>query len=366
MKWNWQHAKWPSFQYERDQIVELEKTFLLNVGESFGVHHHLGEEDRDHLVVSLLGSEAVETSDIEGETLDRDSVQSSIQRHLGLQNDGRKVQPSEQGIAELMVDVFRGANDTLDQERLFRWHEMIVRGRFDLDIVGGYREHQSAMRVVSGPIHEPVIHFEAPPSKQVGAEMERFIDWFEGSRQWGALERAAIAHLWFESIHPFEDGNGRVGRALAELSLSQSTGRPLLTALSQVISKSRKKYYQELERANQTLEVTSWVRYFSETIIEAQSHSIELIRFILSKDELLRRFSGELNQRQEKALLRMYVEGLDGFKGGMSSSNYCSITGASTATATRDLSDLVEKGALVRTGRQKGVRYWLVEPSVKD
>jgi Fic family protein len=213
----------------------------------------------------------------------------------------------------------------------------------------------------------PKIHFEAPPSAQVPSEMTRFIDWFNrtapgGAEPLPALSRAGVAHLYFESIHPFEDGNGRIGRAIAEKSLAQSLGRPPLIALASTILARRSRYYDALEAANKQNEVTAWLAWFAGLTIEAQRRTIAHIEFLIDKTKLLDRLSGQLNDRQQKALLRMFLEGPEGFKGGLSAGKYSTITGASPATTTRDLADLTQKGALVREGERRHARYKLGIP----
>ncbi len=360
MAWNWEQEEWPEFRYDKARAAVLERQFLVNSGKWLGVCSHLDQNDGERLKIGLLSAEAVESSGIEGEILNRDSVQSSIQRQLGFKADGRRVLPSEQGIAELMVDVHQSYEEALTHDKLRSWYEMVTRGRTDLREMGGYRSNPEPMRVVSGPIHNPVVHYEAPPSSRIPGEMDIFLEWFESSRKsLPAMVRASLAHLRFESIHPFEDGNGRVGRALAEYALSQSLGKPVLLSLSQCIARHRKRYYDELARSSRTMDATRWVEYFSGIIVEAQDAGFRMVEFILGKARLLNRLRGHLNPRQEKALLRVFAEGVDGFKGGLSSSNYQSITGASAATATRDLTDLVAKRALVKTGEHRSTRYWL-------
>jgi Fic family protein len=213
------------------------------------------------------------------------------------------------------------------------------------------------------------VHFEAPPSKIVPAEMKAFIKWFNaigtgGKSPLPAIARAGIAHLYFESIHPFGDGNGRIGRAISEKSLAQSLGTPALTSLAYAIERKRKDYYAALERNNKAkdgsrLEITDWLIYFARTVLEAQAITMRRIGFYLAKAKFYERFRDQLNPRQDKAIARLFREGIDGFKGGLSAENYISITGTSRATATRDLQDLVEKGALNRTGSLRHTRYWL-------
>ena len=173
--------------------------------------------------------------------------------------------------------------------------------------------------------------------------------------------RAGIAHLYFESIHPFEDGNGRIGRAISEKSLAQSLGTPALTSLAYAIERKRKDYYAALERNNKDeLDVTDWLRYFARTVNEAQDITMRRINFYLAKAKFYERFRDQLNPRQDKVIARLFREGIDGFKGGLSAENYISITGTSRATATRDLQDLVEQGALTRTGELRYTRYHLM------
>jgi Fic family protein len=367
MTWNWQKTDWPKFTWNQQRLTLAEQEFLVGGGIFVGAVRHLGEDERNQLTVETMSSEAMTTSEIEGEILDRASVQSSIQRQLGLTTDDRKVRPAERGVSEMMVGLYKTYSETLSKEMLFEWHRMLMRGRRDLTDLGRYRTSKEPMQVVSGRIDSPKIHFEAPLSNKVPSEMTQFIDWFNRSAPSGAeplpaLTRAGVAHLYFESIHPFEDGNGRIGRALAEKSLAQSLGQPSLTALAATILARRARYYAALEAANKNNEITEWLAWFAGTTIEAQRRTIALIEFLIDKTKLLDRLSGDLNERQRKALLRMFKEGPDGFKGGLSAGKYASITGASPATTTRDLADLTEKGALIREGERRHARYRLSVP----
>lgn len=364
MIWNWQLEDWPNFTYDRQALAPSETQFIHEAGMVYGAIKHLTEEEKSQLTIDLISNEAVTTSEIEGEILNRDSVQSSIRRNFGLDTDTRNIPPAEQGIAALMSDLYQHSGTTLSDEQLFNWHAMLMRGRKDLTTIGAYRTTQNPIQVVSGPIATPKVHFKAPPSHRVQREMNRFLTWFnhtapEGQQPLPALTRTGIAHLYFESIHPFEDGNGRIGRALSEKALSQSVGRPTLIALSQTICRNRKAYYQALEDNNKDLDITDWLIYFTQTVLEAQQYTQRLIDFLIAKTRLYDRLRGKLNERQDKALARLFREGLDGFKGGLSAENYLKITNTSRATATRDLQDLVEKGALRKTGELKHTRYWL-------
>lgn len=364
MQWNWTLEGWPKFTYDPARIEPFESRFQRSSGEIIGAIRHFDGKDRDLLHIELLSDEAVKTSEIEGEMLDRSSVQSSLRRQFGLDADVRPVKPQERGIAEMMIDVYQTWPALLDHETLFRWHSMLMKGNRHIGMVGRYRMHDDAMQIVSGRHDKPTIHYEAPPSRQVPTEMAAYLNWFnrsapEGQAPLPALTRAGIGHLYFESIHPFEDGNGRLGRALAEKSLAQNLGQPSLIALAYTIEHSRKAYYNQLELNQRRLDITEWLIYFAETIIAAQQTTLERIAFHIAKARFHDRFRGQLNVRQEKVIARMFREGPSGFKGGLSAENYISITQTSPATATRDLHDLVMKGALTRTGERRHTRYSL-------
>lgn len=368
MIWNWQRAGWPRFTYDSAAVEPLERQFLLGSGEFFGVLKHVGTEDQNALKIELLSEEALKTSEIEGELLNRNSVQSSLRHQFGLGPDEGRIPPAERGIAEMMVSLYTGFAAPLTHETLHTWHGMLMKGQRGIRVVGGYRAHTDPMRVVSGRLDNPKVHFEAPPSSRMKEEMDTFLQWFadtapDGNNPLPALARSAIAHLYFVSIHPFEDGNGRIGRAVAEKSLAQNLGQPSLIALAYTIERARKAYYAALADNNKELEITEWVSYFGNTIIEARRNTIKRVDFIVAKSKLYENVRGKLNERQEKALVRMFREGVDGFKGGLSSENYIRITKTSRATATRDLQDLVAIGALTRTGERRHTRYHLNVPA---
>src|SRR6516165_12297944 len=313
MNWNWQKPDWPNFRWDGTRLETAEKQFLVSGGVFVGTVRHLGQEERDHLTVEAMSTEAVTTSEIEGEILDRASVQSSLRRQLGLATDERRIRPAERGIAEMMVALHRSFAEPLSDEMVFRWHRMLMSGSRNLRDVGRYRSGAEAMQVVSGPIGEPRVHFEAPPSVRVRSEMDRFIAWFGRTAQGGqeplpALTRAGIAHLYFESIHPFEDGNGRIGRAISEKALTQGFHQPPLSALAATILLRRKAYYAALEAANKSNEVTAWLSWFAGIAIEAQRRVTAQVEFLLEKTRLLDRLRGQLNPRQEKTVLRMLRE----------------------------------------------------------
>lgn len=371
MPWNWKQNGWPHFAYDAALLEPFERRFLLSSGEMIGAVRHVSANDRDLLRIELLSDEAVKTSEIEGEMLDRLSVQSSLRRQLGLETDVRPVRPQERGIAEMMIDVYDTWSAPLDHGALFRWHGMLMAGNRHIGTIGAYRTHDDAMQIVSGNYDRPIIHFEAPPSRQVPVEMEAYVDWFGRSAPRGAaplpaLARAGIGHLYFESIHPFEDGNGRIGRALVEKSLAQNLERPTLLALAYTIERNRKTYYEQLERNQRRLDITEWLVYFAETLIEAQHTTLRRVSFFIEKAHFYDRFRDQFNERQQKVVARLFSEGPGGFKGGLSAENYIAITRTSRATATRDLQDLVVKGALLRTGERRHTRYALNLSTVRS
>jgi Fic family protein len=369
-KWNWQQDDWPRFRFDKSTLEEREAKFLLRGGLLLGALLHIGDNDKSALTVDLISNEALKTSEIEGEYLNRESVQSSIRRNLGLDTDARRIPPAERGIADMTMDLYRSFAESLTHETMFRWHGMLTAGRRDLKNIGAYRTYDEPMQIISGPIGNPKIHFEAPPSAAVKREMEGFVHWFNNTAPHGntalpALTRTGIAHLYFATIHPFEDGNGRIARALAEKALSQALGQPSLIALSQTIQKNKNSYYEALHQSSRDNEITAWLGYFADTVLQAQNTTQCMIDFLIQKTKLYDRVKSQLNERQEKALARIFHEGVEGFKGGLSAENYISITGAARATATRDLQDLVGKGVLIRTGALKSTRYHLNMEKIK-
>lgn len=364
MRWNWQQPDWPAFRYDATQLRSLEDQFLKVAGIAVGVIAHLDDENRQSLTIELIAQEAVDSSAIEGEVLDRASVQSSVAKQLGIKADQRRANAAEAGAAELMANLFRSYREPLSDVMLHQWHAMLMNGRRDLTDVGRYRAHADPMQIVSGSLHAPKVHFEVPPSEAVPAEMAAFIRWFNDSSPDGpspvsVLARAGIAHLWFETIHPFEDGNGRLGRAVSEKALAQWLDAPAITALAETIQRHRSDYYTELQQASQSNQIDRWLEWFARTALAAQRRTLDRVHFLIAQTKLLDRLRGHINERQERALLRMFAEGPDGFKGGLSAANYRTITGAASATTTRDLAALVELKALRKEGELKHTRYYL-------
>lgn len=364
MQWNWQQPEWPNFIYNNSAFIELEKKFAINSAVIIAIQQYLDQDDKDYLKVSIVSEEALKTSEIEGEYLNRDNIQSSIRKHFGLNNDHRRVSAAEYGISEMMINLYQTFAQPITHDCLYQWHSMITNGRKDLKDIGNYRTHEEPMQVISGPIGNYKIHFEAPPSKDVLGHMKKFISWFNKTapgekEELSPLIRASIVHLYFVCIHPFEDGNGRIGRAIVEKSLAQFIKEPTLIALSQVIQNKKKVYYAALENNNKIMNIAEWIEYFAKTILEAQDYTHRFIVFLIKKAKLYKRIKGQLNFRQDKVIQRIFQEGPEGFEGGLSAQNYISITRTSKATATRDLQDLASKNILLIKGELKTTRYYL-------
>lgn len=358
MPWNWELPDWPYFKYDPHQISQKEKKFLLEAGRSSAFLKNISTNEYSQFAVEILSQEGLESSRIEGEILDRESLQSSIMRHFGL-NTKRVESKKESRMASLLCNVYETFQQPLTHEMLWQWHAQLFDNESHIEDCGKYRTHADPMQIISNRYDIPRIFFEAPPSKKIPDLMTEFVNWFNCSVKEPVLGRAAIAHVYFESIHPFEDGNGRIGRLLVEKILSQGIDQPILIAVSKILEKQKKEYYAALEKCNRSLEADHWVIFFADTILRAQEESLKLLHFLINKSKIMNVLAGKINSRQEKVLLRMFAEGLGGFKGGLSAENYISITKTSKATATRDLADLVQKGALVKTGELRHTRYWL-------
>jgi len=381
MTHNWQHPDWPNFTYAGASIASALYSYAQEAGRIAGNVSELEPSLQSEAHIDLMVAEAIKSSAIEGERLDREDVRSSIKNHIGLSVPPTRVaNPKAEGIAALMVSVRQSFQNPMDEATLFDWHSMVLpQGRDTLGRtfnVGAYRA--DAMEIVSGPIGYEQVHFTAPPAEQVPAEMRHFLDWYnrtspyvvDSSAHLPGPVRAAVAHLWLSSIHPFDDGNGRLCRALSEHALAQDLNRPPLLSLSSAIEADRKGYYRELHQASQcTLDISSWVEWFTIKVDQAQAQAVNQVEFVLGKSRFWNRFEGALNERQEKVVRKMFDAGVEGFKGGMSAKKYASITKCSKATATRDLTNLLHRGCFSKLpGVGRSTRYELatIEPVQPD
>ncbi len=362
--WNWQLAHWPEFRYDEKALEDLEALFIRQTGKGAGVLQFIDEEDREKYVVEILTTEAMQTAEIEGEILNRDSVQSSVKKFLGLQFDPARRSPAEEGMARLTVDIYRRYNAPLTQELLSQMNALILAHRPDLDGRGRFRTHPEPMQVVSGSIGRRRVHFEAPPSEQVPREMEVFLQWFNANHRQGKLSPvpltlAGITHFHFINIHPFEDGNGRMARALTLKSVAMSMQQPVLLSLSARLSRQKKDYYAMLGKHNHSLDITEWLVWYGRLLVDAQKDAVERLEWMIRKIRFLNEKGNLMNERQRKVVLRLFDAGPEGFAGGLSAKNYRRIARTSESTATRDLQDLVQKGILFRKGERKATRYYL-------
>jgi Fic family protein len=363
--YNWQQQDWPHFRYDLSSVYDVLIAIAEKAGLLQGKIAHLLKDQQIETMIDLMVEEAVKTSAIEGEFINRPDVRSSIRNQLGLNKKIIRVNDHRaKGIAELMIDVNNTFKQALTVEKLFDWHLMLLSASTTPHLrVGYWRTHEDSMDIVSEHNGRRVTHFEAPPSASVPAEMDEFISWFNSTApgKSAAIKfapvRAAIAHLYFETIHPFEDGNGRIGRAIAEKALSQGFGYPVTFSLSQAIDAKKKLYYSALHTASKSNEITEWINYFLHMILESQILIEKQINFILFKSKFFDTFQNDLNDRQFKVIGRMFEAGIKGFEGGMSAKKYMAITDTSKATATRDLQDLLMLGAIRQMGSGRSVRY---------
>ena len=365
--WNWQQPDWPNFSWEAKLLAEFELQYVKSTGIIIGTRRHLGQAQREEIMIELMSDEIVATSAIEGEVLERESVQSSLRRRFGLSTPERRIHARESAVSEVHLEVFRNAIEPLTAAVLFRWHERFMYGRSDLANIGAYRTFHDPMQIVTGHGIRPEVHFEAPPSARIPQEMERFLSWFSSTGPGGthplpAITRAGLAHLYFESIHPFEDGNGRIGRAISEKALAQGAGDTQVSLLATTMLRRRKEYYAALQAASTHNEVSDWLTWFAKAVLESQQQLLRTLNLVLEKAAYFDVYRDRLNERHEKVLLRLFDAGEEGFTGGLSAAKYISITGVSTATATRDLTYLVEIGALRQTGELRYRRYHLALP----
>ncbi len=362
----WQHHDWPRMHFDAAGVAAETANTRRIQGVVEGKLAVLGFDQRTALVGEAWSQDAVATAAIEGERLDLLAVRSSVARRLGVvtekwQNIPRHVD----GLLDVMDDAVSKAAEPLTDDRLQRWQAALFPTGFSgmaTIRVGAYREHAEPMQIVSGRIGREQVHYEAPPSAQLTLEMQRFLSWFNSNAQQDSLVKAAIAHLWFETIHPFEDGNGRVGRAIIDLMLARDSGEAgRLMRMSQRLLEVRDAYYDELERAQHgSLDITAWVMWFIAQVRAACEAASIVIDQALARARYWQAHQDKtLSSRQRKVLNVLLDAGPDGFEGGMSTKKYESITGASRATSSRDLIELEAMGMLQRSGDGRSTRYYL-------
>lgn len=356
--WIWEQTDWPAFHWRETEISPVLARARLAQGRILGAAGLLDPALTLDADVSILVEDGVQTSAIEGERLDVDAVRSSVARHLGLSTAGLPVSSRAiDGLVDVLLDATRRFDAPLTLERLLGWQAALFPVGYSglKPIRGGQLRGAEPMEVVSGGIGGERVHFLAPPRERLEAELARFLAWFENPPEnLDGLVRAGIAHLWLITLHPFEDGNGRLARAVTDMAIARDERRPMrLFSLSAQIQHRRSAYYRILERTQRgELDITPWLVWFLSQVEEAATQAHALVARTLGKARFWLRFQGlEINERQRKVLNRLLDAGPEGFTGGINNRKYMGLTRASRATAWRELSDLVDKGCLVPAGK---------------
>ncbi len=359
--------RWPQFTWDSEVLAGSLAAVRHKHGKHLGRMQALGFDLRAEASLSALTDEVVKSSAIEGEHLDPEEVRSSIARKLGLDvaglpEPGREVD----GVVAMMLDATRNFDEPLAAERIFGWHAALFpTGRSGMSriTVGGWRTGEAGpMQVVSGPIGSERVHFQAPDAVRVDDEMKQFLEWFESSRALDPVLKAGVAHFWFVTIHPFDDGNGRIGRAIADMALSQADGtKDRFYSMSSGIEVQRKEYYQQLEAAQRgSLDITAWLAWFLSCLDRTIEDADASLGSVLRKAELWQRINPQpVNERQQHVINRM----LDDFKGHLTTSKYAKLAKCSNDTALRDIRELLERGILVKNpGGGRSTSYRLADP----
>jgi len=348
----YERKEWPDFKWEQGRLAGLLAEVRHLQGRLLGRMESLGFQLREEATLQALTQDVVKTSEIEGEKLDLETVRSSIARRMGLDIGAlRPIDRNVEGIVDIMLDATRKHDNPLTRERLFGWHgALFPTGRSGLEriTVGAWRPSESgAMQVISGPIGREKVHFEAPGHDRLRAEMSAFLKWFNAPSEIDLVLKSALAHFWFVTIHPFEDGNGRIARAIADMLLARSEKTSQrFYSMSAQIQQERNGYYDVLERSQKgTLDITIWIGWYLNCLKRAIDASEKLLESVLAKDRFWEKHAGKsLNERQRKVINRL----LDGFEGKLTSSKWAKLTKCSQDTALRDIRDLLERDILIK------------------
>jgi Fic family protein len=365
----WQQERWPALHYDAVRVGVALSSARRAQGTVEGKLSALGFEQRLELAAEAWSQEAVATAAIEGERLDLAVVRSSVARRLGVgRQDGPNAPRNVEGLLDIMDDAVTRCADEVTHERVHAWQAALFPTGYSgmMKIrVGGFREHAEPMQIVSGRVGRERVHYEAPPSARISEEMGQLLQWFNASVEPDTLVRTALTHLWCETIHPFEDGNGRVGRVWVDLVLARDSGEASrLIRTSQRLLDRRNEYYDQLERAQHGgLDVTDWVSWFVQQIQVSCEEASRTIDDALAKARFWMDHSNkDLNERQRKAVNLLLDAGPNGFEGGMSTRKYESITGTSRASASRELIEMEALGLLARAGAGRSTRYYVKLP----
>lgn len=367
-RWIWQRPRWPDFSWNNSELAASLRDCRQLQGRLVGMAGAVSGDAQAEDALATLLSNIVTSSAIEGENLNVDSVRSSLARRLGLADEGRPhPTPRSEGMAELMLDATRHVDEVLDLPRLLQWHRWLFPESDRLlpfRIRVGDLRGDEPMQVVSGRTDRPVVHFEAPPREGLEAQLDRFLAWFETSRSDAGIDpllRAGVAHFWFVTLHPFDDGNGRLTRALTDLALAQAEPQAIrFHAMSASILDDRSGYYRILEASQKDgLDITAWLDWFLRTLHESLVQALHRIDGVLVKSRFWQAHRRHaLSSEQVKVLNRLLDGGERGFENGIGAAQYRAVAKVSKATATRHLADLVEKGLLRRLpGGGRSTRY---------
>lgn len=368
-RWIWQHPDWPQFHWQAERLAPLLRDCTQAQGRLLGLAGAIGSELDAEGELDTLLQNIVTSSAIEGEMLNVGSVRSSLARRLGLEaDDSPRSNPRSEGLAELMLDATRHFQPPLSLERLLHWHRLLFAAEAH-DLlprrlrIGSLRGDEP-MQVVSGRLDRPTVHFEAPPRDGLEQQLDAFLAWFEASRHASGLDpllRAGIAHFWFVTLHPFDDGNGRLTRAITDLALAQAERQALrFYALSASILNDRRGYYRILESSQKsTPDLTAWLEWFLHTLLRSLQQAQARIERVIAKARFWQHHRGQpLSAEQIKVLNRLLDGGERGFEDGISAAQYQAVAKVSKATATRHLADLLDKGCLERLpGGGRSTRY---------
>ena len=348
----WQQPDWPLWRYDAQRISPLLTQVHHVQGHLLGRMRNIGLGQSEEATLTMLTNEVLKTSEIEGEILDSDTVRSSVARRLGMEIAA--VAPQDRrvdGVVNMVLDATQNFKNPLTQDRLFAWHEELFPTGYSSNVemrVGDWRDDDKGpMQVISGPVGRESVHFEAPPAGLIPQEMSTFLKWFNQDQGLDPLVKSGLAHLWFVTIHPFEDGNGRIGRAVCDMVLAQSEqSTQRFYSLSSQIRKERKNYYNLLERTQKdSLEVTEWLDWFLGTLLRALQGAEESLSSVLAKAQFWQQWAGTpLNPRQSILMNKL----LDGFNGNLTSKKWAVIAKCSPDTALRDITDLIDKGLLMK------------------
>jgi len=363
-----EQSEWPVFRWDSERISPRLIDVRHRQGRLIGRMEGLGFQFRTEAVLQTLTEDVLKSSEIEGEKLDRDQVRSSIARRLGIDIGGLiPVDRNVEGVVEMMLDATQHYDRPLTSQRLFDWHAALFpTGRSGMSRinVGAWRDGKKGpMQVVSGPIGKERIHFEAPAAVRLRREAKRFLDWFEKESSIDLVLKAGVAHLWFVTIHPFEDGNGRIARAIADMVLARSERSPQrFYSMSAQIRQERKEYYEILEVTQKgNLDITAWLEWFLACLERAFDRAETILAAVLSKARFWDRFTGtDFNERQRSMINRL----LNGFEGNLTSSKWAKLEKCSQDTALRDIEDLINKGVLIKASAGgRSTSYSLVKAS---